>query len=258
MIWNPYVVLSSERPDMQAPVTKGNISAHEFFLPIAAGVTLSSCVLSVLGTLCLRFRAVLNLISHCLAHTVPGNFLWILWNFCSSWCSQTLASPCLLPCWAPFALYNSFLLCYFILLCPPISWSCLPSLPLRLHPSSRLLFSLLLLIPHHVRLGLSPPAPHNKTMMDLITSCHSNSLTVSLSFFFSLNFALFLGACLYFCVLSVSLSPFFPPLSLLWWPGEYAYLQSICPADKDVSSDGCSTRHRAAGPCQCWSVLGDG
>lgn len=110
---------------------------------------------------------------------------------------------------------------------------------------------LALLIPHHVWLCLFAPAPYNKTMMDLITLPDSQSLY----FFFSHSISHFLHAYLSFFPLSLSL---FSSLSCWWWAGEYAHRHSICPTDKDVSGDGCSARRRAAGPCQCWSVFGDG
>lgn len=115
--------------------------------------------------------------------------------------------------------------------------------------------SLALLILRHVWLGLFPPAPHNKTMT---LSLLSLKLPDSQSLYFfshSILLSFSVTVCLSVCTPSLPLSPYLSPL---WWPGEYVCLESICPADKDVSGDGCSGRRRAAGPCQCWSVLGNG
>lgn len=100
------------------------------------------------------------------------NFLWILIKFCTSWCwYQSIAdiawysSPPSNFC--PLHLFPSMFFFY-----SSLSTNVLTSLHflrLCLHSLSRLLSSLALLIQRHVWLGLFPAAPHNKTMMDLIT-----------------------------------------------------------------------------------------
>lgn len=57
-------------------------------------------------------------------------------------------------------------------------------LRLCLHSLSRLLSSLALLIQRHVWLGLFPAAPHNKTMMDLITPVTQTPWQPDYVFFF--------------------------------------------------------------------------
>lgn len=200
-----------------AAVTKQNICPDDFYLLITSGLQYLHmfCCVSNTGSnilCCVEFDITLPC-SHC-----TRKLLYLLFNFSTSWCCYHNRH------WHAHVSIHTEHLYLFLSLFPSVFCFILlvhqspdPLFILLLYTYtlfSLLLSSLALLIPRHVWLGLFPPAPHNKTMMDLITAvtqAHWHPVSV---FFSSLNFVLFLCACLSFCLppFSLSLPLIFPPL----------------------------------------------
>lgn len=183
-------------------------------------------------------RYMCSFLYHSLAHTVLGNLLRHHSPFFPFQSRHQHILVFLTPRTFGSSLFHPYLSTN-ILIPPFISFLC--------SYSACLTSFLALLIPLHVWLCVFAPAPHSKTMMDLIRPVtHTPWQPVSEFFFF---FAL--SSCL-------SAPPHFPP-SLVY--DEQENMLTAVPSVlliKTLAVMGVASRHRATGACQCWSVFGDG